>query len=181
MSRIASALNQQLGLSSLMRRQEDLTKAQERMVSGKRISRASDDPAGAARAERALADQTRSEGLLRTLGASRNAMSVAESSIGNAIDLVQTARETLVEAGNGAMNDSDRALLADRLKQLKGQLLSVAIPKTVPAITCSGARAMTMFRSPTRASVSSTRARRARRPAPCPRTSRCRSMARRSG
>ena len=52
--------------------------------------------------------------------------SVAESSIGNAIDLVQTARETLVEAGNGAMNDSDRALLADRLKQLKGQLLSVA-------------------------------------------------------
>lgn len=126
MSRIASALNQQLGLSSLMRRQEDLTKAQERMVSGKRISRASDDPAGAARAERALADQTRSEGLLRTLGASRNAMSVAESSIRNAIDLVQTARETLVEAGNGAMNDSDRALLADRLKQLKGQLLSVA-------------------------------------------------------
>jgi flagellar hook-associated protein 3 FlgL len=126
MSRIASALNQQFGLSSLMRRQEDLAKAQDRIVTGKRIDRASDDPAGAARAERALADQTRNEGLLRTLGASRNAMSVAESSIGNAIDLVQTARETLVEAGNGAMNDSDRALLADRLKQLKGRLLSVA-------------------------------------------------------
>jgi flagellar hook-associated protein 3 FlgL len=126
MSRIASALNQQSGLNSLMSRQEDMVKAQERMLTGKRISRASDDPAGAARAERALASQTRNEGLLRSLGASRNAMSVAESSIGNAVDLVQTARETLVEAGNGAMNDSDRALLADRLKQIKGQLMSVA-------------------------------------------------------
>ncbi|MEY2875987.1 MAG: flagellar hook-associated protein 3 [Pseudomonadota bacterium] len=126
MTRLASALSQQTGLSSLMRRQQDLARSQERMVSGKRIDRASDDPAGAARAERALADQTRSEGLLRSVGASRNAMSVVESSIGDAVDLVQTAREAIVEAGNGAFNTADRALLADRLKQIKGQLLSVA-------------------------------------------------------
>ncbi|WP_310460387.1 flagellar hook-associated protein FlgL [Sphaerotilus sp.] len=126
MTRVASALSQQTGLNSLMRRQQDLVRSQERMVSGKRIERASDDPAGAARAERALADQTRSEGLLRTVGASRNAMSVVESSIGDAVDLVQTAREAVVEAGNGAFNTADRALLADRLKQIKGQLLSMA-------------------------------------------------------
>jgi flagellar hook-associated protein 3 FlgL len=126
MTRVASALSQQTGLNSLMLRQQELSRSQERMVSGKRIDRASDDPAGAARAERALADQTRSEGLLRTVDASRNAMSVAESAIGDAVDLVQSAREAVVGAGNGAFNTADRALLADRLKQIKGQLLSVA-------------------------------------------------------
>lgn len=126
MTRVASALSQQTGLNSLTRRQQELSRSQERMVSGKRIDRASDDPAGAARAERALADQTRSEGLLRTVDASRNAMSVAESAIGDAVDLVQSAREAVVGAGNGAFNAADRALLADRLKQIKGQLLSVA-------------------------------------------------------
>ena len=126
MTRIASAISQQTGLSSLMRRQQDLSKAQERMVSGKRIDRASDDPAGAARAERALADQTRSEGLLRTVTASRNAMSVVESSIGDAVDLLQSAREAVVGAGNGAFNTADRALLADRLQQVRDQLLTLA-------------------------------------------------------
>lgn len=126
MTRISSVQSQSSGLDSLLRRQQELSRSQERLVSGKRISRASDDPAGAARAERALADQTRSEGLLRSLGASRNAMTVVESSVGDAVDLVQTARETLVEAGNGAYNAADRALLADRLKQVRGQLLSVA-------------------------------------------------------
>jgi flagellar hook-associated protein 3 FlgL len=126
MFRVASALSQQTGLDALMHRQQALTQSQARLVSGKRIDRASDDPAGAARAERALADQTRSEGLLRTVGASRNAMSLAESSIGNAVDLLQTARETVIEAGNGVRNAADLSLLADRLKQVRGQLLSVA-------------------------------------------------------
>lgn len=126
MTRISSAQSQSSGLESLMRRQQELSRSQERLVSGKRISRAGDDPAGAARAERALADQTRSEGLLRSLGASRNAMTVVESSVGDAVDLVQTARETLVEAGNGAYNAADRALLTNRLKQVRSQLLSVA-------------------------------------------------------
>ena len=43
---------------------------------------------------RANADQ-------REVQASRNAMSLAESGLGNAVDLMQTARETIVAAGNG--------------------------------------------------------------------------------
>lgn len=126
MFRVASALSQQTNLDALMHRQQALTQSQARLVSGKRIDRASDDPAAAARAERALADQTRSEGLLRTVGASRNAMSLAESSIGDAVDLLQTARDTVIEAGNGVRNAADLSLLADRLKQVRGQLLTVA-------------------------------------------------------
>lgn len=126
MSRVASAVSQQAGLNALMRRQQELSKTQEHLVSGKRILRASDDPAGAARAERALASQTRSEGLLRSLAASRHAMSSVDASIGDAVDLLQTARETVVQAGNGVLNGGDRALLADRLQQVRGQLLAVA-------------------------------------------------------
>jgi flagellar hook-associated protein 3 FlgL len=126
MSRVASAVSQQTSLTALMRRQQELVKTQEHVTSGKRILRASDDPAGAARAERALASQTRSEGLLRSLEASRHAMSQVESTVGDAVDLLQTARETVVQAGNGALGDSDRTLLADRLQQVRGQLLTLA-------------------------------------------------------
>lgn len=126
MSRVASAVTQQSGLSALMRRQQELSKTQEHLVSGKRLLRASDDPAAAAKAERALASQTRSEGLLRSMEASRSAMSLVESTIGGAVDLLQSARDTVVQAGNGALNDGDRTLLADRLRQIRGQLLTLA-------------------------------------------------------
>jgi flagellar hook-associated protein 3 FlgL len=42
------------GLDNINRRQKDLMDAQERLVSGKRVQKASDDPASAARAERAI-------------------------------------------------------------------------------------------------------------------------------
>ena len=43
------------GVDRLQERQRELTEAQQQLTSGKRVSRASDDPTAAARAERALA------------------------------------------------------------------------------------------------------------------------------
>ena len=48
--RISTAGSYATGVSTLQKRQEDLTEAQERLTSGKRVMRASDDPTAAARA-----------------------------------------------------------------------------------------------------------------------------------
>jgi flagellar hook-associated protein 3 FlgL len=124
--RVSSNNTYQTSVSTLQQRQQALQQAQEQMTSGKRIAKPSDDPAGIATAERALNAQKRTEAAQRAVAASRNSMTMSEASIGNAIDLTQSAREALLSAGNGAYSASDRNTLALQLRQLRGQLLSVA-------------------------------------------------------
>lgn len=114
------------GVTSLQGRQNDLQVAQQRLTSGKRIQRASDDPTGAAQAERAMANINRLDASQRSLQSSRNAMQVSEGAMGDAVELMQQIRETLVAAGNGSYKDSDRAVLANRLAGLRDSLLAVA-------------------------------------------------------
>lgn len=114
------------GLDTLTRRQTELSEAQDRLISGKRINKASDDPAAAARAERALASMNRSDASQRSVAASQSVMSQTESSLGDAGDLLQQAREIMVAAGNASYSDSERQGLAGRLRDIRNQLFSVA-------------------------------------------------------
>lgn len=114
------------GLERLQQRQRELTEAQDQLTSGKRVVRASDDPAAAARAERALAAIGRQDANQRALEASRNAMTLAEGALGDASELLQQAREALVAAGNGTYSDAERAAVAQQLAALRTQLLAVA-------------------------------------------------------
>jgi flagellar hook-associated protein 3 FlgL len=124
--RITNAYAFQNSIDSLQKRQQALTEAQERLTSGKRVSKASDDPTAAAAAERALAAQSRAEAQLRALDTSKNAMQLTESALGTAGELMQQARELLVAAGNGSYTDSERATLALSIRGLRDELLAVA-------------------------------------------------------
>jgi flagellar hook-associated protein 3 FlgL len=114
------------GLSTLQRRQGELSGLQEQLTSGKRVSRASDDPAAAARAERAMATQLRTEADQRALDASRNVVLQAESALGDAGELLQQVREHVLSAGNSSYSDAERAGLAQAIRGLREQMLSVA-------------------------------------------------------
>ncbi len=114
------------GIDTLTRRQTELSESQARLISGKRINKASDDPAAAARSERALANMNRSDASQRSVDASRSVMSQTESALGDAGDLLQQAREILVAAGNASYTDAERAGLAGRLRDIRNQLFQVA-------------------------------------------------------
>ncbi|MDX9844755.1 MAG: flagellar hook-associated protein FlgL [Aquabacterium sp.] len=124
--RIATAFRYEQSISNLQQRQQDLSTAQMQLTSGKRVNAASDDPTAAARAERALASIARTDADQRAVDASKNAMAIAESVLGDAVELMQSARETIVAAGNGAYSSSDRQALAAKLTEIRKQLLSVA-------------------------------------------------------
>ena len=124
--RISTANSFDAGIDALTQRQADLSDAQARLASGKRIARASDDPAGAARAEHALAGILRSDTSQRAVDASRIAMSQTETAMADAGTLLQTAREALVSAGNATYGDAQRKTVSDQLKSLRDQLLEVA-------------------------------------------------------
>ena len=124
--RLSTANLYDASIANLQRRQSALQNQQEQLTSGKRIALASDDPTGAARAERALASIGRVEANQRALEASRNSMTLAESALGDANELLQQARETMVAAGNATYSDAERQGLANKLQGLRDQLLSIA-------------------------------------------------------
>ncbi|MFX7918738.1 hypothetical protein ABTK44_21515, partial [Acinetobacter baumannii] len=62
----------------------------------------------------------------RALEASRNSMTLSEAALGNANDLLQQVRESMVAAGNASYSDSERQGLANKLKGIRDQLLSIA-------------------------------------------------------
>jgi len=113
-------------IATLQKRQQHMQDSQQRLTSGKRIERASDDPTGAARAERALAAIGQVEANQRALDASRNSMTLSESALGDAGEILQQIRETLVAAGNASYSDPERAGLANKISGLRAQLLSIA-------------------------------------------------------
>jgi flagellar hook-associated protein 3 FlgL len=124
--RISTAYAFESSMAQLQRRQAQLSDAQTQLTSGKRVRLASDDPAAAAAAERALAAGARAEAHLRALAESRNAMTQTETALGDAGDLVQRARELMVSAGNASFSDAERATLAHALRGIRDDLLAVA-------------------------------------------------------
>ena len=113
-------------ISNLQSRQRGLQTSQEQLTSGKRVAKPSDDPVAAARAERALADMTRADAHRRALEAARTTTELTESALGDAGELIQQARETMMSAGNPSYTDGERAILVQSLKGIRNQLLSVA-------------------------------------------------------
>ncbi len=124
--RIATYNAYENSVANLQKRQTQLQTSQEQMTSGKRVSKPSDDPVAAARAERALAAITRADAHQRALDAARTNTQLTESALGDAGELIHQAREALLAAGNASYSDNERKTLAQQLSGLRDQLLSIA-------------------------------------------------------
>ncbi len=124
--RISTAYSFDSSIDNLQKRQSEMSQSQMQLTSGKKVNVASDDPIAAARAERALASMSREDANQRSLDASRNVMQLSESAIGDAVSLLQTARESMIAAGNGSYSDKERAALALKLKDIRAQMLTIA-------------------------------------------------------
>ena len=124
--RIGTAHAYDATVERLTQRQSELSEAQLRLTSGKRVARASDDPINAARAERALASVARAGASLRSVDASRAAMTQIEGALGDAGELLQAAREAIVGGGNASYGDAQRMTLAEQIRGLRDRLLTVA-------------------------------------------------------
>jgi flagellar hook-associated protein 3 FlgL len=124
--RLGSANTYDNALQNIYARQNELSTQQEKLTSGKNINRVSDDPTGAAQAERAMTRITRVATEQRALELQRNSITMAESTLGDATSTVQDLRELVVSAGNGGFNARDRATIAQKMAGLRDQLFAQA-------------------------------------------------------
>lgn len=128
-TRLGSANAYDNTLRNLQTRQTTLSNLQESLTSGKKINSAADDPTGAAQAERAMNRIARIATDQRALESQRNAIALAESTLGNITDALQNFRELVVTAGNGAYTASERTTIAGQLTGMRDQILALANTK----------------------------------------------------
>ena len=105
----------ELGLSSMSSQQEMLQKTQLQLSSGKRILTPSDDPVAAAQVLNiAQTDSINSQYAVNRTSA-QDSLALSDTALGGVSDLIQNVRESAVSAGNGAMTNTERKILADAL------------------------------------------------------------------
>jgi flagellar hook-associated protein 3 FlgL len=128
-SRLGSANAYDNALRNLQNRQTSLSNLQENLTSGKKITSASDDPTGAAQAERAMNRIARISTDQRALEAQKNSIAMAEGTLGDITNALQNFRELVVGAGNGSHTAAERATIAVQLTGLRDQILTLANTK----------------------------------------------------
>lgn len=100
----------------------NLNRALERLSSGFRINRSSDDVAGLAVSER-LRTQVRGYAqAIRNIQDGTSLIQVAEAGMQELHDIVQRIRELTVQAANGIYSDSDRSLIQQEIDQLLNEI-----------------------------------------------------------
>jgi len=124
--RIGTANTYDNALEQLYRRQGEMVGQQEKLSSGLRVNRTSDDPIASAQAERAMVRLARIETDQRALETQRAALATAEAGLGEAIGLMQTAREFVIASGNAAYTPANRDTLSQQLTSLRDQIFAIA-------------------------------------------------------
>lgn len=99
-----------------------LNKALERLSSGYRINRASDDAAGLAVSERLRAQVRGLHQASRNIQDAMSVVQVAEAGLTELTDIIQRIRELAVQASNGIYTDSDRSLIQVEIDQLLNEI-----------------------------------------------------------
>lgn len=119
-----ASLNAQrnLGINS-----QGLGKALERLSSGMRINRASDDAAGLAISTGLTSQINGLNQAVRNAGDGLSMMSIAESAIKEQSSLLQRMRELAVQSANDTNSASNRKALNDEVTQLKAEIDRIAV------------------------------------------------------
>lgn len=111
-------------INNISKQQADLASQMEHASAGKRVIRASDDPVAAAQAERARTRLSRIETDQRQLDAQTATIQYGESTLGEINSALQEFRSLIVNAGNGAYNQTQRDTLVEQLQSLRAQILT---------------------------------------------------------
>lgn len=111
---------------NIANRQRELFATQQQVSSGKRIDGPADDPAGAADAASIRSSLARFEQFKSNQDHASYLLGLGESVLKGVVDGIQDAQEKLVAAGNGALGDPERQMLATELEGVLGRLVGLA-------------------------------------------------------
>lgn len=124
--RIASTAYQLQWLAAIRRQQAELADIQGQVSSGKRISTAADDPAGAAQGLLLQQGLDRLENYGANAETARRRLSLEEGSLSQATDALNRLRELGIQAANGTQTPDSRSAITAEAREILTGLLNTA-------------------------------------------------------
>lgn len=124
--RISTAGLHAQGLQGLLKRQSDVARTQQEMVTGNKLVRAAENPAGAAQAQRIDHAVSLLGGFERNAALLQNRLQLQEGALADTGDLLGRARDLAVQANNASLSQDDRRMVSLEIRKLREQMLSVA-------------------------------------------------------
>ena len=128
-NRQGSATSYLTAVQNLQSQQASLTNLQNELSSGKKINSPSDDPAGAAAAERALTRLSRISADQAAVNTENDSITQAESTLGSVNSVLQNIRTLVVNAGDTSQTAADRATITEQISGLRDQVFALANSK----------------------------------------------------
>ena len=111
-----------LALSSLNKTSDEIGARQLRLATGSRISSAADDSAGFTISNKLTAKTRGQAQALSNIGDAKSMLTVAEGSLGTAMDILQTIKEKAIQAGNSSMGAEERTALQSQVDELSKEV-----------------------------------------------------------
>lgn len=124
--RVTTLGSSQAAFAGIEARQNAQTQLQNQLGTGLRVNAPGDDPLGAAQAELARSRLARLAQDQRSAQLATSVLSAADNALAEGVDVLQSVRETLVAAGNGGFNATDRQALVVQLRAARDRLLMLA-------------------------------------------------------
>lgn len=117
-----------------------LDRAAERVATGRRLNRPSDDPADARRAVKLADAMAEIEQYLRNVDAGDRLLGLADTALARVGEIVGRARELALAGANGSLSADDRAAVASEIRQLSEQVVALAATRAGDTYIFSGLR-----------------------------------------
>ena len=124
--RISTAGLYAQGLNGLLQQQKAVARTQQELISQSKLHRAADDPSGMAQAQRldhAVASLAQNGRNANTLEHRLRSQETALTDVGSQLT---RARQLAIQANSGALSPADRKLIADELRAIRSEVLSIA-------------------------------------------------------
>lgn len=124
--RISTSLLFETGAARIGELQSKVAKTQDQLSSGKRILTPSDDPVAAAQVLGLRQSQSINSQYKTNRENARSTLNLEEGTLQSVTELMQDMKATIVEAGNGSLDDTQRSYLATQLNERLEQLIGLA-------------------------------------------------------
>jgi len=140
-------INSGVMVDNMMRNLQDnmkkLDKLNQQLSSGKKFSKPSENPIGAAESMELESVLSNHGQYIDNIGEAKDWMKSSESALKNSGKILQRAREQAVYGANGSLSEGDRIQIATEVGELKKELINVANSKLGDRFLFSGQKTTT--------------------------------------
>ena len=113
------------GVAGIQRNFGDVTRTQEQISTGNRILTPADDPVASVRLLQLEQQQNILGQYDNNLSAAKSSLTQEETTLNSVTNILQRVRELTVQAGNGALSQTDRQAIGNELSVREDELLSL--------------------------------------------------------